>query len=221
MGAICLLMQVDSPTQEKWQINSGLTHGEARDTTFSFSTEKDREQVRCLLMRHSPKTNGNQRRTYDYAKGSFDDFPGLEGKLKHTRHLYYSRSNFWIVVDEIETDRPRRIDVLWHWHPKCKVAVDGNSVYTENDRGNLQIVPITGQEWEITFIEGQEEPEIQGWYSKEYNEFEPNVASIYTTQIKSDSKVVWLLFPSEKVEKGTKATIITELPNAIKGSGNK
>ncbi|OFX78267.1 MAG: heparinase, partial [Bacteroidetes bacterium GWC1_47_7] len=35
---------------------------------------------------------------YDYAKGSFDIFPGLEGKLKHTRHLYYSRGDFWIVV---------------------------------------------------------------------------------------------------------------------------
>jgi hypothetical protein len=152
---------------------------------------------------------------YDYAKGSFDAFPGLEGKLKHTRHLYYSRDDFWIVVDEIETDRPRKVDALWHWHPACKVAVDGNRVYTENDRGNLQIVPISNQEWEITFIKGQEEPEIQGWYSKEYNEFEPNVASIYTTQIKSDSNLVWLLFPSEKVEKGTRATIISELPNAI------
>lgn len=153
---------------------------------------------------------------YDYAKGSFDAFAGLEGKLKHTRHLYYSRDDFWIVVDEIETDRPRKVDALWHWHPACKVAVEGNSVYTENDRGNLQIVPISNQEWEITFIKGQEEPEIQGWYSKEYNEFEPNVASIYTTQIKSDSNLVWLLFPSEKVEKGTRATIISELPNAIK-----
>ncbi len=155
---------------------------------------------------------------YDYAKGSFDIFPGLEGKLKHTRHLYYSRGDFWIVVDEIETDRPRKIDALWHWHPTCKVAVNGNKVYTENDRGNLQIVPVGNRKWEITFIEGQEEPEIQGWYSKEYNEFEPNVASVYTTQIKSDSKLVWLLFPSEKVETGVRAEIISESPKGIKVS---
>lgn len=153
---------------------------------------------------------------YDYAKESFDMFPGLEGKLNHTRHLYYLRGDFWIVVDEIETDRPRKIDALWHWHPACKVAVDGSSVYTENESGNLQIIPISKQEWKITFVEGQEEPEIQGWYSKEYNEFEPNVVSVYTTQIKSDSKFVWLLFPSEKIEKGIRAAIISELPNAIK-----
>ena len=152
---------------------------------------------------------------YDYAKGSFDIFPGLEGKLKHTRHLYYSRGDFWIVVDEIETDRPRKIDALWHWHPTCKVAVNGNKVYTENDRGNLQIVPVGNRKWEINLIEGQEEPEIQGWYSKEYNEFEPNVTSLYTTQIKSDSKLVWLLFPSEKVETDVRAEIVSESPKGI------
>ncbi len=152
---------------------------------------------------------------YDYAKGSFDIFPGLEGKLKHTRHLYYSRGDFWIVVDEIETDRPRKIDALWHWHPTCKVAVNGNNVYTENNRGNLQIVPVGNRKWEINLIEGQEEPEIQGWYSKEYNEFEPNVTSLYTTQIKSDSKLVWLLFPSEKVETDVRAEIVSESPKGI------
>lgn len=156
--------------------------------------------------------------SYDYAKGSFDTFPGLEGKLKHTRHLYYSRGDFWIVVDEIKTDRPRKIEALWHWHPTCKVAVNGNNVYTENDRGNLQIVPVGSQKWEINFIKGQEEPEIQGWYSKEYNKFEPNVASVYTTQIKSDSRLVWLLFPSEKVETGIRAEITSESPEGIKVS---
>jgi hypothetical protein len=122
------------------------------------------------------------------------------------------------VVDEIETDRPRKVEALWHWHPTCKVAVNGNNVYTENDRGNLQIVPVGSQKWEINFIEGQEKPEIQGWYSKEYNKFEPNVASVYTTQIKSDSKLVWLLFPSEKVETGILAEITSESQEGIKVS---
>ena len=172
------------------------------------------------LLAEEPLSEGQWEMTdaYDYAKGSFDIFPGLEGKLKHTRHLYYARGDFWIVVDEIETDRPRKVEALWHWHPTCKVAVNGNNVYTENDRGNLQIVPVGNQKWEIHFIKGQEEPEIQGWYSKEYNKFEPNVASVYTTQIKSDSKLVWLLFPSEKVETGIRAEIISASPKGVKVS---
>jgi hypothetical protein len=41
---------------------------------------------------------------------------------------------------------------------------------------------------------------------------------VYTTQIKSDSKLVWLLFPSEKVETGIRAEIISESPKGVKVS---
>lgn len=153
--------------------------------------------------------------TYDYACGSFDLFPETEGRVNHTRHLYYSRGDFWIVVDEVETDRPRKIDALWHWHPTCKIAVEGNSVSTENERGNLQVIPVGKQQWKIRLVEGEEEPEIQGWYSREYNEYEPNVTSIYTTEINSGSRFVWLLYPSEQVEKGVRASIISERPDAV------
>lgn len=152
---------------------------------------------------------------YDYAKGSFSSFKKLAGEVNHTRHLYYSRGNFWIVIDDIETDRSRNIDVLWHWHPTCEVAVDGNIVYTRNERGNLQVIPLGRRDWQISFVKGQEEPEIQGWYSREYNLYEPNIVSIYTTSIQSNSRFVWLLFPSEEVETSVKAEIISESPRGI------
>ncbi|HDR50930.1 MAG TPA: alginate lyase family protein, partial [Mariniphaga anaerophila] len=153
---------------------------------------------------------------YDYAWSSFDQFIGVEGQCEHTRRLFYARGDLWVVVDHVKTDRPRKIEALWHWHPDCKVVVDGEIVSTQNEKGNLQVIPVGKQNWEITFIEGQEEPEIQGWYSEEYNKFEPNVASIYSTNIESDSKFVWVLFPSEKVETGIQAQIISESSTEIK-----
>jgi hypothetical protein len=78
------------------------------------------------------------------------------------------------------------------------------------------VIPVGEQDWKITFVKGQEEPEIQGWYSEEYNKFEPNVASIYSTNIESDSRFVWVLFPSEKVETGIQAEIISESSKEIK-----
>lgn len=153
---------------------------------------------------------------YDYAWSSFDKFSGLGGKCVHTRRLFYARGDLWVVVDQVETDRPRKIEALWHWHPDCEVAVDGKRVFTQNEKGNLQIIPVGNQNWEITCIEGQEEPEIQGWYSEEYNKYEPNVASIYSTNIESDSKFVWVLFPSEKVETGIQAEIIAKSSKEIK-----
>jgi hypothetical protein len=121
-----------------------------------------------------------------------------------------------VVVDEVKTDLPRKIDALWHWHPECEVSVEGNRVFTQNEKGNLQIVPVGNQDWKITFVKGQEESEIQGWYSEEYNKYEPNVASIYSTNIESDSKFVWVLFPSEKAQKGIQAEIISESSKEIK-----
>ncbi len=153
---------------------------------------------------------------YDYAWSSFDQFIGVEGQCEHTRRMFYARGGLWVVVDQVKTDRPRKIEALWHWHPDCEVYVDANRVFTQNEKGNLQVIPVGNQEWNITFVEGQEEPEIQGWYSVEYNKYEPNVASIYSTNIESDSKFVWVLFPSEQVETGIQAEIISESSNGIK-----
>jgi hypothetical protein len=153
---------------------------------------------------------------YDYAWSSFNKFNNLDGTCEHTRRLFYARGDLWVVVDQVKTDRPRKIEALWHWHPDCKVVNDGEIVSTQNEKGNLQVIPVGKQDWKITFAEGQEEPEIQGWYSEEYNKYEPNVASIYSTNIESDSKLVWVLFPSEKVETGIQAEIISDSSEEIK-----
>jgi hypothetical protein len=152
----------------------------------------------------------------DYAQGTFDRFNDLEGSCRHTRRLFYFREELWVVVDEISTDRPRKIDALWHWHPQCKVVANEKNVTTQNERGNLLIIPVGEQDWEISLVKGQEDPEIQGWYSEEYNKYEPNTASVYSTHIKSDSRFIWVLFPSENVAEGVKAEIIDETPKEIK-----
>jgi hypothetical protein len=153
---------------------------------------------------------------HDLGRGSFSVFNDLEGEVKHTRTLFYSRGDLWVVVDQVTTDRPRKIDALWHWHPECKVAVDGNKVSTQNEKGNLQIIPARNQKWEVKMAKGQEQPEIQGWYSKEYNIFEPNPTTIYSTQIESNSTFVWVLYPSEKVEKVVRAEIVSASSKEIK-----
>ncbi len=153
---------------------------------------------------------------YDLAWNSFDSFDSLVGKCTHTRRLFYARGDLWVVVDEIETDLPRNIEALWHWHPQCKVAANGINVTTQNERGNLLIIPVGEQDWEVSFVKGQEDPEMQGWYSEEYNKYEPNTASVYSTHIKSDSKFIWVLFPSENIAEGVIAEIINETPKEIK-----
>ena len=153
---------------------------------------------------------------FDYASNSFDSFIDVDGQAKHIRSVFYVRGEFWVVVDRIITDKPRKIDVLWHWHPECVVEKDNSIVKTSNKKGNLAVIPVSKQKFDISFIEGQEEPEIQGWYSQEYNMFEPNIASFYSTEIDENSNIVWMLLPSEKEMPNIGAEIISEDDEGVK-----
>ena len=153
---------------------------------------------------------------FDYAWNSFDQYYDLE-EVKHYRSLMYVRDEFWVVVDKIKTKTPRKIETLWHWHPDCIVEIDDSgTISTKNKKGNLAVIPVGKRDWVVDIIEGQEKPEIQGWYSEEYNIFEPNKAVIHSTKIQGDEIFVWLLIPSEKQAPELKAKVISENKNGIK-----
>ena len=153
---------------------------------------------------------------FDYAWNSMSNFIDLK-EVSHTRTLLYVRGNFWVVVDNIETNKPRSIKTLWHFHPNCEVEKNTKGIVkTKNAKGNLKVVPIEQSDWQIDFVKGQEEPEIQGWYSEEYNKYEPNTTAIYSTDINADTTFVWLLVPSELDAPELAAEIISKDENEIK-----
>ena len=154
---------------------------------------------------------------FDYACNSFDRFMGLPGKARHIRALFYVRGNFWIIADRVTTDRPRKINVLWHWHPDCKVKIlNDHIVSATNAGGTLLIIPAGETKWEIRKVKGQDEPDIQGWYSPVYNVYEPNTVSIYSTNIKTGKTFVWLLFPSERETPDIRTRILSQDADVVK-----
>ncbi|MDH5605144.1 MAG: heparinase II/III-family protein, partial [Cyclobacteriaceae bacterium] len=153
---------------------------------------------------------------FDYAWNSIDTFNDLEGTSGHTRALFYVRGYFWVVVDRISTSQPREIATLWHWHPDRQVTADGNRVLvSEKDQKFFQVIPIGKTKWTIDLVKGQEKPDIQGWYSEQYNTYEPGTASIYSTKIKSDTDFIWILFPSEEKASTVKAKILSRDARAV------
>ncbi len=151
---------------------------------------------------------------YDYASGSFDQFYDIEG-VKHTRSMVYVRGSFWVVVDRVDTKVKRDITTLWHWHPDCEVMTEGETTKTVNSKGNLAVIPVGKQKFTISNVKGQEKPELQGWYSPEYNIFGPNVASLYETRIKKSTNLVWILYPAESEIPEVKAKIISETDHQV------
>ncbi|MCZ6633400.1 MAG: alginate lyase family protein [bacterium] len=134
----------------------------------------------------------------DYARGSFSaGYEGVEGEAVHTREVVYVRGKFWVVLDHVQTDRPRSVQVLWHYHPDCSIVLEGLTVTsTDAGKGNLRVVPASQINWEVEIVKGQEEPEIQGWWSREYNHREPSPAAIYSASVDGTVTFAWVLLPA-------------------------
>lgn len=154
---------------------------------------------------------------YDYGSGTFDQFSGVGGKFSHTRSMVFVRGKFWVVVDQLQTDRPRQIETLWHWHPSCNVETETSGIVrTNNDRGNLEIIPVGNPDWNVSMVKGQETPTIQGWYSKMYNTYEPNPTTIYSSELKSGDSFVWILWPSEGKAPNVQTEILAKTADSVK-----
>ncbi|MDR1666441.1 MAG: heparinase II/III family protein [Bacteroidales bacterium] len=135
---------------------------------------------------------------FDYASASFESFDGIEGTCEHTRVVCYLRGQCWIVVDKISSDRNRTVETLWHWHPSCTVTMNaGQTASGNNGNGWLHIIPAGNARLTASMVKGQEQPTVQGWYSKTYNEVESTTTSIYAAQTKNDTVLVWMLYPSK------------------------
>lgn len=149
---------------------------------------------------------------FDFARGSFDaGFRGVAGRAHHTRALMYVRGAYWIVVDRIDTDRPRQVTALWHLHPDCAVALEGLEAVTTNpDAGNLRVVPLGAVDWRVTVVSGQNTPEIQGWYSAHYNQRVPAPTAVYTARMTQSTTFAWLLLPARGVPESPPATLTAD-----------
>jgi len=133
---------------------------------------------------------------YDVASGTFAaGFDGIDGEAVHDRALYYRRGSYWVVADRIRTDRPRRLEALWQFHPDCDVATDGSIHTTDDGETNLRVIP-AGLDWEYRIVEGQESP-LQGWYSEEYNHAEPSPTAVCETDVDGTATFAWVLAPGE------------------------
>jgi len=153
----------------------------------------------------------------DFVRGDYTGgYEGIEGTSTHTRAVAYLRGQYFVVVDRIATDRPRTIQALWHFHPACTVTVDGNNVESvDEERGNVRIVPVAAFPWRVEIVKGRGEPDIQGWWSREYNIKEPNVCAIYSSDIKQTTTFAWVIVPGTGRIPPIRAEMVKADDNAV------
>jgi hypothetical protein len=134
---------------------------------------------------------------FDFVRGTFDKgYEGVEGRAVHTRAVFYLHGRYWVVVDCIDTDRPRTIQPLWHFHPDCAVNIEQDSVIAAQTNSRLTIIPISDLHWNIQIVKGQTEPCKQGWYSAAYGSKVPSPVAVYSAPIPESVVCAWLLVPA-------------------------
>ncbi|MCX5659572.1 MAG: alginate lyase family protein [Planctomycetota bacterium] len=131
---------------------------------------------------------------WDFARGTHAAFRKIPGKAAHTRALLYLRGQGWLVVDRVETDRPRDVSALWHFHPQCMVSVekDGSIATGDADKGNLRITPAGPVKWTTQIVAGQEKP-LQGWYSERYNDVQKSPTAVCLGRIEKTATFAWFI----------------------------
>lgn len=154
---------------------------------------------------------------FDFVQGTFyGGFINLKGKATHSRTVVYLRGKYWIVVDRIITDRPRKIQPMWHFHPNCTVILEAQSVTSVDPGvGNLRIIPVSNLDWQVKIVSGQENP-VQGWWSEEYNRILPNPTAIYSTKIMTTVNFAWVMYPAKGIVPNIKVNLLPSLPDTVR-----
>ena len=136
------------------------------------------------------------RDSIDFAHGSVWRFE--ENTAVHRRAVLYLRDKAWVVMDRIESDRPREIETIWHFHPECAVAKAGpETIETRNAMGNIRLhAARSGRNLDI--VQGREQPKPQGWYSPRYNEYTVAPAIVARRRIESTTTFAWLIVPGNE-----------------------
>ena len=149
---------------------------------------------------------------FDFARAGTDaGFAGIEGTAAHTRTVVYVRGRLWVVVDHVDTDRPRELQALWHYHPACSVEVQGTTVASVDTRSaNLRIVPASNLEWRADVVVGQTEPAVQGWYSERYGEKVAAPTAVFRARVDGPATFAWVLVPAPGTARRVTARLETD-----------
>ena len=153
----------------------------------------------------------------DFARGAFDGFEHVDGKITHFRSVVYVRDRFWVVVDRVVSDRPRQLQALWHFHPACTVQQEGHAVASvDADVGNVRVQALGDVDWEVQVVKGQETPCLQGWYSATYNDVQESPCAVFEANVAEEATFAWVIMPGM----GTVEAVDTALISVDKDGAN-
>jgi len=149
------------------------------------------------------------RETFDYAVSTYEDgyadFHLKKPKeihiiddVVHIRRVIFVKPEYWVVIDEVQTQRPHDYQLLFHAAPglNTQVMPDGRvSLDAGPSSSRLLIVPGEPQTLNVELITGSSNP-IQGWFSIDHHKKAPSTAIVYERKQTMSTILTTLLYPT-------------------------
>eukprot|EP00051_Salpingoeca_urceolata_P028965 m.488563 g.488563 ORF g.488563 m.488563 type:complete len:838 (-) comp25909_c0_seq1:98-2611(-) len=188
---------------------SKTLHDEYSRTTHAHNTltldGKDQLNSPALTKSPVPTTSYHISLPWDYVRESMALWEGLDGFGNHTRAVFYKRSGYFVVLDRVETDKRRSVQMTWHAHPNASVSVQTGTCGAllggvdpatgKPTAAGLVVVPASGainiEPWTCHVVKGQNKTSSQawqGWFSGTYDGADPAPTVIHDTATHSEAR---------------------------------
>jgi hypothetical protein len=146
---------------------------------------------------------------YDYAAASYENGYGdysanpsedaIIDRVIHRRQILFIKPDYWLMVDELEGDRPHHYTLLFQAPPgiAAKVRREKRVVLSSPENGAcLEIIPMNPEHLEVKCVSGSEAP-IRGWYAGSgYHSKWPSPTVALAHQQNRAARLITLLYPS-------------------------
>jgi len=127
-----------------------------------------------------------------FFEGGHDGYLKQVGVL-HKRKIFFVDNNFWLIFDELSGEGTHLVEEYLHFHPDIEISTENQIVANKIGRQVVQIIPF--ERPEVRIVKGELEP-IQGWYSLEFGNKEPNPVLILRYKVRLPIRLGYGLFPN-------------------------
>lgn len=101
---------------------------------------------------------------FDAAAGVYDHGygPRREIRVRHERTVVFLRGDYWLVLDRLDGEGERELDILWHLKAAAAERLDGGLAARGTDPGtaNLLVTPAPVPGLELDIVTGRHDPPL-------------------------------------------------------------
>ncbi len=181
----------------------------AHNTVMVDGREQNRRPLRETWVTDAPTdAHWFSDDAFDYARGIYDAGYGPENAVRvaHERQVLFVKPEYWIICDRMtpEDDAEYTCEALFHLDAEAAEVDPETGAVTvalragaPGDAG-FRIVPVGSVAPQVEIVQGQTEPEVQGWLpTGRHNELRAIPTAIFRWRATGPTTMAFLLLPRD------------------------